>query len=85
MIGGWSTGVTHATVNGAALTSHDGLDIRHNSPDLNGDGVVDLADIEGFAADYGAANACRSDLWNDGTVDLNDLSLLARSLDAQCP
>lgn len=83
--GGWSTGRTRVMINGAALTSNAGLEIRHNSPDLNGDRVVDLSDVAAFATDYFGADAFRSDLWYDGVVDLADIPLLARAFGALCP
>lgn len=83
--GGWSTGRTRVMVNGTALTSNAGLEIRHNSPDLNGDRVVDLSDVAAFAADYFGADAFRSDLWYDGVVDLADIPLLVRAFGVRCP
>ena len=82
--GGWSTSKTLVVINGAALSSNSGLVLRHNSADINGDRVVDLADIPLFAADYGTT-ALRSDLKFDGVVNISDIPLMTAALGAVCP
>ncbi len=45
--------------------------------DLDGDGVVDAADLSGLLAGWGVCDgACPADLNNDGVVDAGDLSVL---------
>jgi hypothetical protein len=82
--GGWSTSNTLVVINGAALTSNAGLNLRHNSADINGDGVANLSDIPLFASDYGSA-AFRSDLLFDGVVNVSDIPRLASGVGAVCP
>lgn len=82
--GGWSTSATLVVINGAALTSNPGLNLRHNSADINGDGVANLSDIPLFAADYGTT-AFRSDLMFDGVVNVSDIPRLASGVGAICP
>ncbi|MBK7189937.1 MAG: hypothetical protein IPH86_14995 [bacterium] len=50
--GGWSTSRTLVVINGAAVFESAPLNLRHNSADLNGDGVANLADIPLFAGDH---------------------------------
>ena len=85
--GGWSTAPMRVMVWGLPLTPPGGevlLDLRHVSADLNGDLVVDLADVPLFAADFQGGYAFRSDLQYDGVVDLGDIPRLAAALGAGC-
>ena len=51
------------------------LDLRFNSPDINGDLVLDLADLTLFASDYlGGVYVARSDLYADGVLNLSDFA-----------
>ncbi len=85
-VGGWSTSRTLVVVCGAPLPSSLGLAIRHNSPDLNGDLVVDLSDVPLFATDFqNGSNAFRSDLHYDGAVNLSDIPRLSGALGKGCP
>jgi hypothetical protein len=84
--GGWSTANTLVVINGSPLTSSSGLNLRHNSADINGDGVANLSDIPLFAGDFtGGTNAFRSDLQYDGFVNLSDIPRLASGVGAVCP
>lgn len=84
--GGWSTSRTLVVVWGAALATNTGLVLRHNSPDLNGDLVVNLADVPLFAADFWSrGNAFRSDLHYDGVVSLSDIPRLSAAMGRGCP
>lgn len=60
-------------------------DLRMNSPDLNGDLQVNLADVAPFAQDFYGLYAYRSDFVWDGMVNLSDLAALAQALGANCP
>lgn len=82
--GGWSTSRTLVVINGSPLASNSGLVLRHNSADINGDRVVDLADIPLFAADFGTS-AFRSDLKFDGVVNISDIPVMAAGIGADCP
>lgn len=55
-----------------------------NSPDINGDLVVNLQDIQLFVADYHGAYSFRSDFNFDGEVDLSDLAVLTGGVGATC-
>ena len=84
--GGWSEGPTVVMVSGSPLLSGD-LNMGHNSPDINGDGVVNLTDVALFAADfYDNVNYWfRSDFHYDGLINLSDVGKLAQFIGAACP
>jgi len=84
--GGSSQALTVVMIAGAALTSGAGVAISHNSPDLNGDGSVNLSDLAGFASDfYTNTTAFRTDFAFAGAVNLSDLAVFASTLGAACP
>lgn len=83
--GGHSEGPCRLLINGYTPPGLLELPLRVNSPDLNGDGAVTLADVPVFALAYVGGYAFAADLHADGRVDLADLPLLARSLGARCP
>jgi hypothetical protein len=56
-----------------------------NSPDLNGDGMVNMADIPPFADDFHGSYAFRSDFQWDGVINLSDVTRFAASLGESCP
>jgi hypothetical protein len=60
------------------------LPIAFNSPDINGDLVVDLSDFGLFGQDF-RTDAFRSDLVYDGVVDLADFSRFGTSFGERCP
>jgi hypothetical protein len=81
-----ATALTVVVVNGAALTSSAGLPIAHNSADINADGLVNLSDVQLFAADfYAVSYNFQSDLAFDGTVNLSDIVPLAQAFGGACP
>lgn len=57
------------------------------SGDLNGDRVVNLADLAALLSNYGAVNVSynRGDLDGNGVVDLADLAVLLSSYGVSCP
>ncbi|MHB8077980.1 MAG: hypothetical protein ACYDIE_01820 [Candidatus Krumholzibacteriia bacterium] len=62
------------------------VDILHNSPDIDGNLVVNLSDTVLFAQDYKASTYCyRSDFFFDGAVNLSDVVLQAWGAGARCP
>jgi len=65
--------------------SLDRLLVRVNSPDIDGDGVVDVGDVVMFAQDYFGAYAYRSDLRCDGHIDLSDVARMAAAVGATYP
>jgi hypothetical protein len=56
-----------------------------NSPDINGDQVCDLPDIAEFAGDYFGTYDYRSDFFYNGTLNIQDIALLAQGLGSECP
>ena len=82
--GGASLADTRVLINGNALANT--LPVSYNSPDLNGDGGVNLTDVQIFAGDFFAVGyAFRADLFFDNIVNLSDLVPLAASIGATCP
>jgi hypothetical protein len=60
--------------------------IQFNSPDINGDGIVNLSDLSYFASDYfDLQYKYRSDFYWDGWVNLTDIPLMAMGLSSNCP
>jgi len=58
--------------------------LQFNSADINGDGVVNLADVGIFAGDYFGDHHFRSDFYWDGTLNLSDLARLAEAMGREC-
>jgi hypothetical protein len=84
--GGSSQALTRVLLNGAPLTASAGLAISFNSPDINGDRVVNLTDVPMFATDfYSSVYMFRSDFFYDGTVNLSDVVQMAEGLGSSCP
>jgi len=82
--GGWSEGPTVVMISGTPLLSGD-LDLRHISPDINGDLVVNLTDVSLFAGDFYGGYSFRSDFYYDGVINLSDVGKLAQAIGAACP
>ncbi|MBK8167299.1 MAG: hypothetical protein IPK64_15260 [bacterium] len=87
--GGWSEGPAVFMLNGFPAHTPDydywpQLLLQVNSPDINGDRVVDLSDIAAFAGDYHGAFHMRSDLQRDGVLNLADIALMATHMGADC-
>jgi hypothetical protein len=55
-----------------------------NSPDINGDLVVDLSDIALFSSDLNGTYNYRSDFNYDGNVNLSDIGVLSAGMGATC-
>ena len=70
------------TAPGVMCTHNRDTGLLVNSPDLNGDLAVDLADVVLFVQDYFGPYNYRSDLCWDGRVGLNDLAYMAIALQA---
>lgn len=58
--------------------------IYFNSPDQNGDLVVDLADVGAFAQNYSGPYDYRSDLRWDGVMNVADVGAMASAMGADC-
>lgn len=80
--GGWST-TTQVYINGTPLTQAP-LAVGLNSPDINGDLIVNLNDFSAFGSDYNTT-AFRSDLVYNGSVNLADFSRFGQTYFEQCP
>jgi hypothetical protein len=83
--GGSSSEVTYVVVSGAPLTSNPPLDLKFNSPDIDGDGYVNLMDVTLFSAAYFGPYDFSCDFYADGVLNLLDVSLMATGLGASCP
>lgn len=71
-------------INGNAIGGS--IPVGFNSPDLDGNGSVNLTDVQFFASDfYAPAYAFRSDLFFDNIINLSDIPLMASSVGASCP
>lgn len=75
--GTWTPGSTLRVMIAGMVLQRPGLQARHNSPDINGDLDVNLADLTAFASDYHGAYAYRSDYNWDGAINLTDVSAVA--------
>jgi hypothetical protein len=87
--GGWTTGPCWVYLAGMPAYDPDlnqwpPLPLRAVSPDLSGDGVVDLVDVGLIATDLLTGYALRSDLHHDGALNLLDVAVLAQHLGATC-
>lgn len=87
--GGFHLGDTYVFVNGSPASyllgiysfDHPPVSISFNSPDINGDGIIGLADIGLFATDfYADTYNYRSDFQCDGVLGLVDLGIIAVAL-----
>lgn len=67
------------------LGGGDGLDVRFNSADLNGDLSVGLTDVALFAEAYVGEYSYAIDYVWDGSNSIADIGLLASALGSGCP
>ena len=61
------------------------LDFLFNSPDMNGDLLVNLTDVVLFAGVYYGEYDYSADYYWDGNINLSDIVLLAQGQGATCP
>ena len=84
--GGWSLDPSVVVVNGAPLTGSAPMPIWHNSADVNGDGNINLSDVQLFAGDFfDVSYKFRSDFVFDNIVNLSDIVPLAQGVGSSCP
>jgi hypothetical protein len=83
MFAGGSGSGAIVIVNGSVINAP--LNILFNSPDINGDLVVNLTDVILFAGDYYGAYNYRSDFYWDGNLNLSDIVILAVHNTHVCP
>ena len=81
--GGYSQAPVLVIVNGNSLPTTLGLNF--NSPDMDGNGVVNLVDVALFAGCYFSGYCFAADLNGDGVVNLPDLAIFAEHIGATCP
>jgi len=82
--GGWYTDATQVVISGDPLTSGD-LNLRFNSPDINGDGATNLTDGGNFTVDLFGSYSYRSDYNADNVVNITDAGYMSAALGAGCP
>lgn len=84
--GGWTQAGVRVYLAGVPVTGSPALGIEVNSPDINGDIVVNLADLGDFAADFNdPAYNFRSDFTCDGAENLADVGDFAVANAQSCP
>lgn len=83
LAGGHSQSLCRVLVNGMPMGVP--LSLHFVSGDINGDRRVDLADVAMFAQAYAPPYAFAADLLANGSVNLSDLAVMARSLGSRCP
>jgi len=89
--GGWTEGPIWVYLNGEAAFDVCGfgdpfvpVQMRFNSPDINGDLRVSVADVALFAEDYYGEYHFRSDFYADTVLSLADVAILAAAMGAEC-
>jgi hypothetical protein len=85
--GGHSQALTVVKVNGAEPELTSGVRLNYNSPDINGDLVVNLLDVTLFAEDFfmSPVYSFRSDFYRDGLINIADLAIFSQAIGASCP
>ena len=84
LAGGHSEALTFVVVNGSTLPAN-GLPLSFNSPDINGDLIVNLTDVQIFTIDIYGQYDFRSDFHRDGFINISDLAELSYAIGANCP
>lgn len=82
--GGWTQSGMQVYLGGIPLNGLN-LDIDVNSPDMNKDRIVNVADVGEFAIDFSGAYAFRSDFIADGTLNIADVGEFAIHNSETCP
>jgi len=90
LAGGWSKANTEVVINN--VTATETVALWHNSPDITGDGFVNLSDVSRFATDFYlwqdfTIYHFASDLFYDDQVNLSDIPRLAaaKAAGSHCP
>jgi hypothetical protein len=63
----------------------NGVDVFVNSPDLNGDLIVNLSDVVSFTGYFYGPYDYAADFYWDGVLNLADVALMAAGMLASCP
>jgi hypothetical protein len=58
--------------------------VRFRSPNLNGDSLINISDLQLLAAAYYSSSPTTGDLNDDGVLNLNDISLMGRHMNHAC-
>lgn len=82
--GGYSEDNTIVVINGTAL-NQGSFALKYTSADINGDGIVNVADVALFSSAYYGAYDFSADFFHDGIVNVADVARLAGGLGATCP
>ena len=72
-------------VNGEWTIISRTMDMRFNSADIDGDGVVNLSDAGAFTMDLYGPYAYRSDFNWDGTINVSDAGEMSKAMGDRCP
>lgn len=85
--GGWTDETLYIHAAGVPAVDLPPLQLTVNSPDLDGNHMVNLQDIGAFALDFASGYAFRSDIGGDldGTLNLADVGVLAIHNGKSCP
>jgi hypothetical protein len=81
--GGYSRGPMIVYINGNPLTGPP-LELYFNSPDISGNGEVNLTDVTEFSMNLFGEYHFRSDLHRDGVINLSDTVPLAMWMGRRC-
>lgn len=81
--GGHSQEVTFVLINGDRVL--DSLNLVYNSPDINGDLVVNLSDVATFSGAYFSDYEFYGDYNGDGVINLTDVAIFTQHIGASCP
>lgn len=87
--GGWTEGPVWVYLNGDRAMGpdwimHPPVQLRMNSADISGDGLVNLSDVALFAENFFGGYHYRSDFYWDGVINLSDLGRLASGIGRSC-
>lgn len=83
--GGFSEELVQVYINGSALDTSPGFPLKFNSPDSNGDGIVNLNDVAFFVTRFFSSYHFSCDFNGDGVINLVDVAIFTSHLGAQCP
>lgn len=68
----------------SSVWGHRPIELYINSPDINGDLVVNMTDYSLFATDYNGTYNFRSDFNYDNLVNVGDLTIFSSALGIDC-
>ena len=83
--GGFSTAGCRLYINGMTPELWSDLDLQFNSCDINGDGIVNLQDLQPFATSFFGEYSFETDFFYDGVLNLMDVGLMAMAMGGSCP